>query len=352
MKILSNWRFWLGCAISLVCLWLSLRRLPIGQVADLVAHANLLWLLAAIALQLFAVITRAQRWQVLLIKKGRFGDSFSSQSVGYLFKKFINVRMCETARVIIMGQRCGLPVMQVAASAIVERVLDVATIVLALVLVLPWMKVPVPVIRGGLIFGFLSFGGIIILLLAVRFKYHSEKFLQNVLKRVPILPVEGITDRWRESVIGLTPLTCGRVAVQSVVWSFAAWGGSIGMYWCVLRSFQSDGAPVEAVFMVVALSFAVSVPSSPGFLGVFQLVGQQALVLPFGLKYSATNAMAITMTAYLIYYLVTTFLGIIGLWQLGQSFTNLERMMRSRNPKNKIKSPHVVYADTRTEHQA
>jgi uncharacterized membrane protein YbhN (UPF0104 family) len=82
---------------------------------------------------------------------------------------------------------------------------------------------------------------------------------------------------------------------------------------------------VEAAFMMVALSFAVAVPSSPGFVGVFQLIGQQALILPFGAKYDAAVALAITLTAHLTYYVLTTTLGVFGLWRLGGSFVNLGR---------------------------
>ena len=78
---------------------------------------------------------------------------------------------------------------------------------------------------------------------------------------------------------------------------------------------------------VVALAFAVAVPSSPGFIGIFQLAGQQALVLPFGAKYDASTALAITITAHLTYYLLTTGLGIVGLWQLGESFGHLGRTL-------------------------
>lgn len=75
--------------------------------------------------------------------------------------------------------------------------------------------------------------------------------------------------------------------------------------------------------MVVTLSLAVTVPSSPSFVGVFQLVGQQALVLPFGAKYDVATALAITLLAHLTYYLITTVLGIIGLWKLGGSFVKI-----------------------------
>jgi glycosyltransferase 2 family protein len=342
MSLLNNWRFWVGCTISMACLWLALRHVPVAELGYSVARANLSWLLLAIALQLLAVIARAQRWVVLLGEKGRLADSFWAQGVGYLFTNVLPLRMGEPARVIIMGERCKLPIMQVAASALVERVLDVVTIVLALILVLPWMNVPTLVIRTGMTFGLLSLTAIIVSLLAVRFGSGSERLLQYLFKAIPALPIEAIIGRWRELIIGLSPLARWQVAWQGVVWSLASWAFSIGMYWCVLRSFQPDGSLVEAVFMVVALSFAVTVPSSPGFVGIFQLVGQQALVLPFGAKYEATNALAITMTAHLIYYLLTTLLGIIGLWQLGESFGNLGRMIKSKKLTGKTTTRRVT----------
>ena len=59
---------------------------------------------------------------------------------------------------------------------------------------------------------------------------------------------------------------------------------------------------------------------------MFQFVGQQALVLPFGAKYDPATALAVTLVTHLLmYYLITTSLGVIGLWRLGESFAGLGR---------------------------
>ena len=58
----------------------------------------------------------------------------------------------------------------------------------------------------------------------------------------------------------------------------------------------------------------------------YLLVGQQALVLPFGAKYDTASALAITLTAHLVYYVPTTALGVIGLWRLGASLMHLGRV--------------------------
>ena len=83
--------------------------------------------------------------------------------------------------------------------------------------------------------------------------------------------------------------------------------------------------------MIASLSLAVIVPSSPGFIGVFQFVGQQALVIPFGDKYSVSSALAITLIAHIVYYVLSTLLGMIGLWRIGQSFADLRGSVARKN---------------------
>lgn len=315
----------LGVLISIACLWFAVRNVPFTELRHSVAGARYIWLLPAIVLLLLSILARAKRWVVLLDIRGHFTDSFWAQGIGYLFTNVLPLRMGEPARVIVMAERCKLPVLQVVASAIVERLLDVGTIVIAFIFVLPWMQVPAFVIRAGMLFGVMTLLTFMLLVVGVRFNHRSESLLRCVFGRIPILPVEGIIARWRELVNGLALSTRWQIVVQAVGWSLVSWALSVGMFWAVLYSFKADSTFVEATFMVVTLSLAMSVPSTPGFIGVFQLVGQQALVLPFGAKYDMATALAITLLIHLVYYLITTVLGIIGLWKLGDSFMNLGR---------------------------
>ena len=50
------------------------------------------------------------------------------------------------------------------------------------------------------------------------------------------------------------------------------------------------------------------------------------MVLPFGAKCAILQALAIPLMIYLTYYLLTTVLGAIGLWPLGESFAHLGRV--------------------------
>jgi uncharacterized protein (TIRG00374 family) len=304
-----------------------MRHLPWAEFWPAVRQAHYAWLVPAVLFQVWSVVARARRWVVLLGQEARLLDAFWAQGIGYLFTNVLPLRMGEPARVLVMAERCRMPVMQVAATAVVERLLDAATIVLALIVVLPWMQVPVLVMRVGLTCGVALLLAFVLLLCAVRFHHTGERLWRALCAWLPRLPVEAVVACWHEIVSGLLPFTHWQKALPACGWSLACWLLSIAVFWCAIRALHADGTLLEATFMVVALSFAVAVPSSPGFIGIFQLVGQQALVLPFGAKYDASTALAITMTAHLTYYLVTTGLGIVGLWQLGESFGRLGRAL-------------------------
>lgn len=319
----------LGLVVSVVCAWLALRAVPLDELGASLTRANYIWLVPACALQLLAVLARGKRWAVLLGERARTSDSFWAQGIGYLFTNVLPLRMGEPARIFVMASRSGLPIVQTAATVVVERLLDVASVVAVLICVLPFMRVPGLVARAGVSFGLLVLLAFAVLLVAVRYTAPTERILRAVLDRIPLLPTEMILARWRELLVGLSSMTRWSIAVQATVWSVATWACVIGSYLGSLKALEPAAEPIEAAFMVVALAFAVTVPSSPGFIGVFHLVGEQALVLPFGAKYSESTALSITLVAYLVYYLLTSLLGIVGLWRLGASFTKLRTVFRS-----------------------
>ncbi|MCL4559678.1 MAG: flippase-like domain-containing protein [Chloroflexi bacterium] len=331
MKMLKSVRFWIGMGISALTLWLAIRVVPFNSFQSSLAQADFIWLIPAVLVQFLAVWSRAERWMVLLGKKGILKTTYWGESIGFLFTNVLPLRMGEPARAVVVSEKAQIPLVQVAGSILVERVLDVATVVFGLALVLPFMDVPKLVSDAGLTFGAIVLVALVMLWFIVRFRQQSERLLQFVLKRFTFLPGQAIQARWGELVDGLAPLTHWRSGLLAVFWSLVSWVFSISIYWFVLRAYQPNPTAVEAIFIVVALALAIAVPSSPGFIGVFQYVGQQALVLPFHGKYTPSSALAITLTSHLVYYLITTGLGIVGLWKIGESFARIgERIMTRR----------------------
>ena len=331
MKWRNRINVFVGLIITVFCVWLAFYKVPFTDLTHVISGGYYYWLIPAVTAQLLAILARSQRWAVLLGRQHILETSIWSQGIGYLFTNLLPFRLGEVARVLVMSERIKMPFVQVAGTAIVERLLDVGTMILALVLILPWMQVPGEIVKSGEIFGMLVLLGILVIILLARFKEASFVLVDRVCVVFSFLPKTMILARWAELNEGLTPLLHGFIAFKVIALSILSWLFSGAVFFCAIQMFQPTGFFLEAVFMMVSLSFAVIVPSSPGFIGIFQFIGQQALVIPFGLKYSVSSALAIALIAHLVYYILSTLLGIIGVWRIGQSFTNLMRLAARKN---------------------
>lgn len=315
---------------SLAYVWNTLQGAGLQDFIANIGKGNYWWLVLGFLMQVLSVIARAQRWQVLLGQRGKFWTAFWAQGIGFLFTNTLPLRLGEVARVLVMSERAQIPLVQVAVTAVIERALDVATTVLLLLFVLPFMNVPPLVAQSGTTLGVIVAIGLVSLPFVVRFEKKVAAFIGGIGARFKWLPVSGLLKRWDEFVIGLQPLTRPMTAISIFGWGTVSWFFSVMMFLCGLLVFQPNGTLIEAVFMIVTLAFAITVPSSPGFLGVYQAAGQFALATAFATKYDLPTALACTMGCWLGYYVTTTVLGAIGVTQVGASFGELGRRILAR----------------------
>jgi hypothetical protein len=122
----------------------------------------------------------------------------------------------------------------------------------------------------------------------------------------------------------MTLFRTGRVCCQLVA---GGWLPSIAMYWCVIRSFQTDRMYIEATLCCRGLIIRCRYPVKARFDWDLPIGWVAGISLTICAKYDVAQALAMIVTAHLTYYLLTTALGIIGLWQLGESFGHLGRTL-------------------------
>jgi glycosyltransferase 2 family protein len=142
MKMTNKVNVAVGFDDTVFCVWLAFRKVTYTEIANVISGGNYYWLMPAAVAQLLAILMRSQRWVVLLDRKSELEASIWSQGIGYLFANLFPFRLGEVARVLVMAERCKMPVVQVAGTVIVERLLDVGIMIFALLMVLPWMQVP------------------------------------------------------------------------------------------------------------------------------------------------------------------------------------------------------------------
>jgi uncharacterized protein (TIRG00374 family) len=315
--------------VSVVCLVLAFRAVPLDDVGRALAHANYWWLLPALITQAVAAFTRAWRWQVLLGGRAPFRELFWAQGIGFLFTNILPLRAGEAARIMIANRRTRVPIVQLGLSVVVERVLDLATVLLLLGLVLMLMPVPSYVRSAGLVLGIVIGMACVLAVMASVWHARGLRLITMLSRWLPKRIADLLTSRWHEVALGLEPIRQRGPALRAVGWSLATWAAYVAGFWALIEAFVPGGSFVEPAFATVALAFGVSVPSSPGFIGVFQLVGQQALVAPFPERYTATAALSIALVANLMDLALPSFLGVLGLVRMGATIEGLRQPIRA-----------------------
>lgn len=316
-------QFWLGTLISIFLLYVVVRNIPLKNLATVISEIDPLWLAVAIFFQFLALFLRAIRWLAMLKPEGSLKEAFYAQNIGYLFNNVFPMRVGELARIFVISKSCGISIIRATTSVFLERILDVIMVSIGLLIVLSQIAVPEQyvLIARSLVWLIILF--LIMFTLFIRFHWTIERVFRRITarssKRIRVV----VLTLWRQVRNSIKVFSNPKIALPLLTWFFISWCFSVALYWCVMRAFVPNPTVLEAIFIVSVLALSFTVPSSPGYIGVFQFVGQQALVIPFGSKYSPVSALAIALTVHAIFYITTSLLGIIGISRFGISVTGL-----------------------------
>jgi uncharacterized protein (TIRG00374 family) len=319
VRLFTTPRSLVGLASTLLFLALAFRAAPVDQVSQALSTADYVWLVPGVLAQFVALLARSRRWQVLLQGKVSFAEAFWAQSIGFLGNNVLPLRAGEAMRVLAVNRRTGVPLALVASTVVLERAVDVASVLALLACVLPFVSVPPLIGVAATALAATLLAVVLGVGIALVAGGHSVAALPWLTHLVPVRLQQPLRSGWDQLVQGLAALRDRRAVGEIVLWSVLTILFSVAMYWAVIQAVVPGPALVEPAFAVAAVSVGVSLPSSPGFVGVFQFIGQQALVLPFPLRYTAGSALSVALLSHLIYYVLTTSAGIIGLGRLGLS---------------------------------
>jgi uncharacterized protein (TIRG00374 family) len=301
MRFLRNPLFWLGLLISLAALFFAFRGLQWGEVGDALRDANYLLLLPAAVARFFSLYFRAIRWGVLFHPRTdlRTGDLLGTMNVGYSVNNLLPLRVGEFVRAYLIGEAGRVSAAHALSTIVVERVLDVLTVVLMLVLLLPFIDMPrwaaTSAWIGGV--GFLLLAALLVTLSMARrwavdvADYCARPFPARYHARL---------HEAAESVMeGFGVLSKPAVLAQGVGWSFVSWLCSILMMFTVQQAFDLGVGFEAAPFVVATTSLAMLVPASPGYIGTFEWVARKGLQNVFGASEATAISYALVQHAFM-----------------------------------------------------
>ena len=318
-------RLVLGLLVSLLFLYFSVRDIQWDDLWQLFGNGNYLWLLPAVAQLVLINFIRGCRWRLLMYpdKSISLAKMFRLVNIGYLFNNVFPAKAGEVVRAVLAGREISGGIGQAFSTLLIERLLDVLTVVLLLMLLIPVVDLPTWAMRGGLLFGLVAIVGTLLLLGLARFGERGVDWVWRFVGRVPLLGRARVRAALRNLLEGFGVLLNGRALPGIVVTSLLIWVGYAVFNCTVMAALRMEYLPFSAAALVLCTTgLSMIVPSSPGGVGPFEWAGVQALVL-FGVSESA--GFGYTLGLHLFTILSMDIFGLAGLLTEGVRYSDIQR---------------------------
>ncbi len=270
--MLKAWRFWLGVGVSLAFVALALRGQDPGQVRRALAGADYRALPLALALYFAGVWVRALRWRHLLapVRAVSARALYPVVVVGYMTNNVLPWRLGEFVRAYVLRERLGVPRSAGLATIAVERVFDGLTMLgflLAASLVIPFNEQ----LRRLAFVATVIFG---VLLLALAVVVRSKTIRARLLALLSRLLPDAIAARIAAIVEGFVGglqilRSAGDLAAVALL-SVLAWTLESAMYLAIAPGLGLPIGPAGALLTTAVANLATLIPSTPGYVGVFE----------------------------------------------------------------------------------
>lgn len=335
---LGSPRLWIGLALSSFFAYLALRGMDPRAVASALKNADYRFLPFAFLLTYAVLWVRAKRWKVILrgLLEVETGFLFRITIIGFLANYVLPARIGELVRAALLGTRKKVSISAAIGTVVVERLLDLISILLIFFLVYVSDSIPG---AGSELGKVLNRAAVIFLAVAVGLmgilwllRNHTTKTVAWAEGSLGLLWPRG-SEKLAKALVsfaqGLRPAqTLGDVA-ELVFWTGCLWVLSASIVILLMETFGLGLPWGAAWFILVALGFGVSVPSAPGFMGTFHFSAMGALLL-YGVGRPEALSFAVVLHAIC---LVPVFLaGIPLLGMEGMSLGRIARLHRERPP--------------------
>lgn len=319
-------RAWIGVGVSLICLALALRGIQWRQVWQHLGRVHYPYLVAALPVLVAGLGARAFRWQLLFFPRRDLSRTrlFAISNIGYLLINILPARVGDLARAYLIGREGHISAVHALSTIVVERIYDTLSALLLLAVVSPFIPLPRWAVQGGL-----TVGVAVMTLTALLFVLGGQrKWLldlgQRVARRIHWVSQMGMERGLQSALEGLAVLQHGKVALGVLGWSGAVWACNLGPFYLVMRALALELPWSAAGFTLSVTALSMIIPSSPGYVGVFE----EGVILSLGLfAVEREAALTYALLTHALNYATVNLLGLIGLWQESLSYTTLRRQL-------------------------
>jgi glycosyltransferase 2 family protein len=320
-----NFQTVVGLLITAGIIWLGLSRINLPHTVAAFAVVRVGYVLAGGALVIAVIAILAVRWHVLLPRNPdvpiRF--VFCYLMIGYMVNAIIPLRLGDLVRAYLLGRRHGIAVSTTLSTVAVERVFDIAAIVVIGFVLSTALDLPPVVVIGLRTFLSVSLIGLSVLFGLSFWKYSAE--------RLSWFNHDASRSRWIGGLLRRLDYFCEALAVLhdwqtllvTCLLTLAGWSVLASSLTMFIYSFGLDVTYLAGALMMVATSLGAAIPSAPGSTGVYHALTVLALSV---WNVPTAAAAAVGLLAHFVTIALHIVLGLLCAWFIGIRLASLARM--------------------------
>ncbi len=279
----NTFSFFLGIGISLVMiLWLS-KQFNLNEIKQVYVNTNFKYLTYVLFLILLSFLLRAQRWKLLLLTPSKisFWIIFKSLMIGYMFNNILPARAGDIARAFELARTEKMSRVKVLATIVSEKVIDLLIMLGILTLIIiTYPALPLWLKKATIISSCITSFILIFLALAnnlgkIWIKHLIRLFSFYLSKRILIK----ITDILMSFLDGIEGIFKPSKTIYFLLLTMIIWIVETLIVYVIAIAVGLPLALGNALFVILIISIASIVPSSPGQLGTYEFAGITALSL-------------------------------------------------------------------------
>jgi uncharacterized protein (TIRG00374 family) len=347
-----NRRLIAGGVLGLALLALFLRGVDARALGEAFRSADPLLLAGVAFATVLTYLARSWRWGYLLAPVVRvpFAHLFSATAVGFMAGLVIP-RAGEVVRPYLVARRHPISISAAFASIILERLVDLITVILLFGLYLYALPTPAAQVKGPLLDllkaggGMAALGALAVLALLVALHLRAERALalaDRLLRPFPARVARPLAQALRSFAGGLAVLQASPAHLLAIggqsllVWLAIA----LGLHWNN-QAFGLD-LPFHSTFLLLGfLTVGVAVPT-PGMVGGFHEAYLLALTQAFGVDRQTAAAAGIASHAFT--NIPVLLLGLLFLGREGLSVGKVAQMSEQQGARRQDAVPDPVEA--------
>ncbi len=295
-----------GFIISIALLYLSLRGIDYRQFLETVRHADVKFALLPAFFILVCVSSCSFRWMRVVGMNTRFSDAFMALLIGLFINNVLPARIGEVARGYALSRRMNIPFTYAVSTVFIDRVFDLLGLLAITFMFFPGQALPDTVSKALFVLVTVFLACVVALFALSQekiafwitgyFRRHPRPFFNKLAKRV--LEIHENLRRIREPK---------KLALFIAITIFNWFSMAMALFFS-LKTFHVELPFVYVPFVCAILNMGLAVPSSPGYIGVYEFILISLLAI-FGIPKHQSFAVAVFFHA--SWYIMYNILGFI-----------------------------------------